>query len=93
MPEKRNPCCELCLLILYLSNKLCLYSVSEEPMLPMSPPEPQVRTQEAGRVKDFPGGNVTMSASRIAFLRSLCQVPKYLHLVDLVDAVVGAFFD
>ena len=89
--KKRNPLHrrEFCLLIiLYLSKKLSLYSVLEKPMLPVSP----VRAREVGRIKDFPGGNVATSASRIAFLQSLCRLPKYLHLVDLVEAVVGAFF-
>jgi Na+/glutamate symporter len=58
----------------------------------MSPPQPQVRARELGRVKDFPGGNLASSASRIAFLQSLCKLPKYLHLVNLVEPLVGAFF-
>jgi hypothetical protein len=74
--------------MLYLSNKSSpYYSDLEKPILPVSP-LPQVRNREAGRVKDFPGGNVATSASRIAFLKSLCTLPKYLHLVDFVQAVV-----
>jgi hypothetical protein len=61
-------------------------------VLPVSP-QRQVRGREVGRVKDYPGGNIATSASRKAFLQSLCPLPKYLDLVDLVQAVVGAFFD
>lgn len=58
-----------------------------------STPMPQVRAREVGRVKNFPGGNAATSASRIAFLKSLCRLPRYLDLVNLVQAVVRAFFD
>ena len=97
--KKRNPlpCSEFCLLVLYLSNKLSPHSVPENPMPPLSPLPPptqaQVRAQEVGRVRDFPGGNVATSASRIAFLQRLCPLKKYLSLVDFVQTVVGAFFD
>ena len=94
--KKKNPLPhrEFCLLMykLYLSNKLSQYSVLEKSITPMSPPQPQVRARELGRVKDFPGGNLATSASRIAFLQSLCKLPKYLHLVNLVEPSVGAFF-
>jgi hypothetical protein len=91
MPKKRNPLSsrKFHLLIVYLCLILSPYSVSENPALPVSP-QPQVRSREVGRVKDFPGGNIATSASRIAFLQSLCPLPKYLDLVDLVLPVVGA---
>jgi hypothetical protein len=49
----------------------------------------QGRGRENTRVKEFPAGNATTSASRIAFLQSLCKTPKFLSLVDLVQTVVS----
>jgi hypothetical protein len=54
-------------------------------------PQHQGRGRENTRVKEFPAGNVTTSASRIAFLQSLCRIPKFLSLVDLVLAVVRQY--
>jgi hypothetical protein len=62
----------------------------DKQMLPVSPPHPPMRSRDAGRVKDFPAGNIATSSSRIAFLKSLCNLPKYLDLVQLVQVVVGA---
>jgi hypothetical protein len=45
--------------------------------------------RENKRVKDFPAGNVTTSGSRIAFLKTLCKIPKFLSMVDLVLAVAS----
>ena len=42
-------------------------------------------------VKDFPAGNKATSKSRIAFLKSLCGVPKFKALVDLVLSMVRMF--
>lgn len=53
-------------------------------------PQPQVKAREASRVKEYPAGNLATSASRIAFLRSLCSLPKFLALVDVVAKVVRA---
>ena len=55
-----------------------------------SPSKPTRR--ENTRIKDFPAGNITTSGSRIAFLKTLCKMPKFLSMVDLVPAVVGLFF-
>jgi len=49
------------------------------------------RVREHARVKVFPAGNVTTSGSRIAFLQSLCKLPKFLTLVDLVPTVVSHY--
>jgi hypothetical protein len=49
------------------------------------------RAQKAPRVKEFPAGNVATSASRIRFLESLCQFPKFLSLLDLLPALVSTF--
>jgi hypothetical protein len=56
---------------------------------PASPAHRQGRGRESTRVKEFPAGNITTSASRISFLQSLCNIPKFLKLVDLVPAVVS----
>jgi hypothetical protein len=53
-----------------------------------STPEPLARVRGAGRVKAFPAGNTATSASRIAFLNSLCSLPTFRALVDLVQPVV-----
>ena len=57
--------------------------------LPSSSDNHQGRGRENTRVKEFPAGNVTTSSSRISFLQSLCKVPKYLSLVDLVPILVS----
>jgi hypothetical protein len=54
-----------------------------------SPVQQQVRGRESTRVKEFPAGNIATSASRISFLQSLCNIPQYLSLVDLVPALVS----
>jgi hypothetical protein len=56
---------------------------------PASPAHRQGRGRETTRVKGFPAGNKTTSGSRISFLKSLCNIPKFLTLVDLVPAVVS----
>ena len=56
---------------------------------PASPANRHGRGRESARVKEFPAGNITTSASRISFLQSLCNIPKFLTLVDLVPAVVS----
>jgi hypothetical protein len=53
-----------------------------------SPAQQQARGRESTRVKEFPSGNITTSSSRISFLRSLCNIPQFLSLVDLVPALV-----
>ena len=55
-----------------------------------SPVQQQVRGREFTRVKEFPAGNIVTSASRISFLQSLCNIPQYLSLVDLVPALVSS---
>lgn len=57
----------------------------------VSTPEAQVRVREVKRVKEFPAGNTVTSSSRIAFLNSLCSLPKFKALLDLVPAVVRVF--
>ena len=59
---------------------------------PVSTPEPPVRVRGAGRIKEFPAGNTVTSGSRITFLNSLCSLPTFRALVDLVQAVVRMFF-
>lgn len=49
---------------------------------------PQTRVDKANNVAEFPAGNTATSASRIAFLNSLCRLPNYSGMVDLVHAVV-----
>jgi len=44
------------------------------------------------RGKDYPAGNLSTSSSRIAFLRSLCNLDKFGYLVDLVELLVGLMF-
>jgi len=51
----------------------------------------QARGRESVRMKEFPAGNVVTSASRISFLHSLCNIPKFSSLVDLVPALVSQF--
>ena len=48
-------------------------------------PLPQGRS----RVKEYPGGNTATIGSRIAFLKTLCPVPKFVALANLVDKVVS----
>lgn len=75
-----------------MAKKKSPFSASPNPTPPpVSPSQHQVRAREAARVKDFPGGNIATSASRMAFLRRLCTMPKFLEMVDLVQAVVGPF--
>ena len=60
--------------------------------VPKSPAKPQVtRSRDLPRIKEFPAGNMATSTSRIAFLKSLCQVPKY-RLLDFVPSLVCFFF-
>jgi hypothetical protein len=40
-------------------------------------------------VKDFPAGNSSSSTSRMAFLRSLCSLPKFKSMVDLIQPMVS----
>ena len=56
-----------------------------------SPIQQQRKGRESTRVKVFPAGNTVMSASRVSFLQSLCNIPKFLSLVDLVTALVTLF--
>ena len=58
----------------------------------VSPSQPGRRSREAGRVKEFPAGNVASSGSRMAFLKSLCSLPKYRLMVDLIQLMVRVFF-
>jgi hypothetical protein len=51
---------------------------------------PSTRLAEV-RVKDFPAGNKATSKSRITFLKSLCGLPKFKALVDLVPPMVRMF--
>jgi hypothetical protein len=62
---------------------MSLSSPPEKPIGLVSPSRPPTR------VKPFPAGNTSTSASRIAFLNSLCQVSKFSSLVNLVQHVVG----
>jgi hypothetical protein len=50
------------------------------------------KVRDLSRVKDYPAGNLSTSSSRMAFLQSLCKLPKFSSLVDLVAAVVRIFF-
>ena len=50
-----------------------------------------VQLREVTRVKDFPAGNAATSASRIAFLHSLCKLLHFVLLLDLVPSVVRNF--
>ena len=59
---------------------------------PVSPSQTQGRTREAGRVKEFPAGNLATSRSRMAFLRSLCTIPKFRSMVDFIPPMVRIFF-
>jgi len=52
---------------------------------------PSKPTRVGNRLKDFPAGNASTSASRMAFLKSLCKVPKFCSLVDLVPTVVSCY--
>ena len=55
-----------------------------------SSPAKRVRppNQELSRVKEFPAGNVATSFARTAFLRSLCKIPKFREMVDMVPTLV-----
>ena len=59
---------------------------------PVSTPEPPVRGRGAGRIKEFSAGNTVTSGSRITVLNSLCSLPTFRALVDLVQAVVRMSF-
>jgi hypothetical protein len=59
---------------------------------PVSTPEPPARVRGAGRVKEFPAGNTATSTSRISFLNSLCSLPTFRALVEMVQLVVRTFF-
>jgi hypothetical protein len=48
----------------------------------------RVGNRDSTRVKEHPAGNVATSASRKAFLQSLCACPEFLTLVDMIPAVV-----
>ena len=50
-----------------------------------------VQLREVTRVKEFPAGNAATSALRIAFLHSLCKLPHFVLLLDLVPSVVHNF--
>ena len=50
-----------------------------------------VLSREVARVKEFPAGNAATSASRITFLHSLCKLPKFVLLLNLVQSVVHNF--
>lgn len=63
-------------------------NASENPAT-ASTPQNQGKARENTRMKEFPAGNSITSASRIGFLQSLCKLPKYLLLVDLIPAVVS----
>ena len=52
----------------------------------------RVGNRETTRVKEYPGGNTATSSSRIAFLKTLCKVPSFLSLADLVPALVSCFY-
>jgi hypothetical protein len=54
----------------------------------VSPSQPGRRSREAGRVKEFPAGNLASSGSRMAFLKSLCGLPKFRLMVDFVQLMV-----
>ena len=55
---------------------------------PVSTPEPLARVRGAGRVREFLAGNTATSSARITFLKSLCSLPTFRALVDLVQLVV-----
>ena len=71
--------------------KMLSSSASDKGKDPVSTPKAQGRVRDVSRVKDFPAGNVATSTSRIAFLNSLCKLPKFKVLLDLVPAVVRVF--
>ena len=48
-------------------------------------------TRENSRMKEFPAGNIATSSSRIAFLKSLCNLPKFQEMVDLVLIMVSLY--
>ena len=47
--------------------------------------------QEKSRMKEFLAGNIATSSSRIAFLESLCNLPKFQEMVDLVLIMVSLY--
>lgn len=71
--------------------KILPFRALEKEKDPVSSLPAQGRVREASRVKEFPAGNIATSASRIAFLNSLCGLPKFRALLDLVQQVVRAF--
>lgn len=52
----------------------------------------RMETRDNSRVKEFPAGNVATSSARIAFLKTLCKIPKFCEMVDLVPAMVCRLF-
>ena len=55
-----------------------------EKEVPASPP----KARGSARVREYPAGNLTTGGSRTAFLRSLCNLPKFRAIVDLIPATV-----
>ena len=56
---------------------------------PKDPPKSPLKNRETSRLKEFPAGNAATSTSRTAFIRSLCQIPKFLSLADSIPVMVG----
>ena len=67
--------------------RLLIFSCSA-PVLHAKQP---VQLREVTMVKEFPAGNAATSTSRIAFLHSLCKLPHFVLLLDLVPSVVRNF--
>ena len=68
--------------------KLFLIFSCSAPVLHAKQP---VQLREVTRAKEFPAGNAATSALRIAFLHSLCKLPHFVLLLDLVPSVVCNF--
>ena len=50
----------------------------------------RVGSRDTARVKEYPAGNVATSSSRMAFLQSLCSIPNFQKMIDLVPMVVSS---
>jgi hypothetical protein len=68
-------------------SKISYYCSSTKTKEPPAAPANQAKRT----VKEYPSGNTATSASRIAFLRSLCSLDRFGIFVNFVQKVVSKF--
>jgi len=72
--------------------KLCFQNKSLSRVIHQKAKQPVSPSQSRSRVKEFPAGNLATSSSRMAFLRSLCHLPKFMAMVDMILPIVRVSF-